>query len=292
MSQSIIDYEQEYKQKKFLEKGTNIAGTIYNMGKFYCKIVPNLFYSDPNLIYPNELNEYEKKWNKKSDGLVVCIHGLLGSPKTFGYEISKKISEKMSNIDIILPIIINRGNCGLEKSSSPLYLLILDYVNKNPTKPIHIISCSNGCRIASWIETKLRNLNVKIKLTCIAGAFGGSSIVDKFKIPLNFVLDNDIIYDLSTNSSVNNNLKKLMNSELNIGERYYEFYGTANDWYIPNINDCFPILTNSKDNFNVVYHELKYCYDHVSLGWYLSEEIISNSLKYFNEDMMEIGELK
>ena len=282
------NYEKEYKEKSILEKGTNIITTVVNTTKFYCKICPNLFYEDLNLVNYVDNNEYEMvSWKKKSIGLIVVIHGLMGTPKTLGYEISKKISKKNIDIDIILPKIINKGNCSIEKSSEPLYQLLLDYIYINPKKPIHIISCSNGCRIASWIETKLRNLYVKIKLTCIAGAFGGSIVVDKFKTLLNIVLSDEILSELSTNSETNNNLKKNMNEPINIGERYYEFYGTANDLYIPNFNGCFPLLLND-NNLNVKYHELKYGYDHVSLGWYLSEEITTNSIKWINENYFNL----
>ena len=89
MNSTIINHEKEYQKKNILEKGTNIIRTIYNTNKFYCKIIPNLFHSDPNLIYPNDKDEYNKiLWKTNSFGLIVCIHGLLGSPKTFGYKIS------------------------------------------------------------------------------------------------------------------------------------------------------------------------------------------------------------
>jgi hypothetical protein len=184
-----------------------------------------------------------------------------------------------------LPVIPFNGNCSLEQASMPLYGLLLDYFQKNPSKSIHLIACSNGCRIASWIECELRNIIVNIRITCIAGAFGGSIIIDKFNLPLSTILHNDIIRDLTTNSDTNNKLKENMNLELENGSRFYEFYGTANDWYIPNFNGCFPYIEQNNNiinkNFKVVYHDLKYGYDHVSLGWYLSDEIITNSIGWF-----------
>lgn len=69
--------------------------------------------------------------------------------------------------------------------------MILNYIQVNPSKQIHLIACSNGCRIASWIEYNLHN-------------------------------------------------------------------------------------------FKVLYHDLKYGYDPVSLGWYLSNEIVKNSINWFN----------
>lgn len=302
------NYEKEYMNKNLLEKTSYFCQTIYNTGKFYCNVVPNLFVK-PNekyskIIYPNKSNSYDKiEWNNSSDGLIIVIHGLLGSPKTLGYEIAKKISfindgeqyQIKKYYDVILPIIPFGGNCDLVTASKPLYELILDYIystdltnsfnksKKYKSKPIHLISCSNGCRIASWIECELRNININIKLTCIAGAFGGSIVIDKFDWILGIILDKNIIKDLATNSDTNSKLVKKINSELVLGSRDYEFYGTANDWYIPNFNDCFPVISKlnlNKNNFTIVYHELKYGYDHVSLGWYLADEIISNSIKW------------
>lgn len=308
----VKNYEQEYENKKFIEKTDYFFQTIYNTGKFYSKIVPNLFVEPDKqvakVIYPNKNNKYDKiDWINTSNslGLIVSIHGLLGSPKTLGYEIAKKVSLYNKNnkldhsYDVLLPIIPFRGNCALDVASSPLYEIILDYVITNPTKPIHLIGCSNGCRIASWIECKLRNnpnnIPTNIKLTCIVGAFGGSILVDKFNWILGTILDDNVISDLSTKienkSETNTKLVKKINSELIVGSRFYEFYGTANDWLIPNFNDCFPIITNDGDNgdngdnknFKVIYHDLKYGYDHVGLGWFLADEIFNNSIEWMNK---------
>ncbi len=268
----------------------NILQTIYNTGKFYYNVAPNLFFDPENkyaqVIYPNNLNQYDQvKWNKTTDGLIVVIHGLLGSPKTLGYEIAKKVFNKQKDkiYDVILPNVPFKGNCALDVAAKPIYDVILDYIKTtNSLKPIHIISCSNGCRIASWIEYELRNINVKIKLTCIAGAFNGSKVIDNFNLALSVVLDNNIIKDLSTESKTNIQLLEKINSEIFFGSREYEFYGTVNDWYIPNYNDCFPKL--NKTNFTVIYHEIKYGYDHVSLGWYLSDEIVNNSILWLQSN--------
>ena len=285
------DYQKEYSDKNPIEKISYFCQTIYNTCEFYCNILPNLI-RQPNgaiLLYPNKNHTYDNlEWNNSNDGLIVVIHGLLGSPKTLGYEIAKKISLNKNNgkYEILLPIIPFKGNCSLETASKPLYDLIFNYIKVNPDKPIHFIACSNGCRIASWIECELRNLVVNIRLTCIVGAFGGSVLVDNFKIPLSIVLHNDVLKELSTESKINNTLKEKMSLKLELGTRFYEFYGTANDWYILNFNDCFPIINSNNldnNNFQVVYHDLKYGYDHVSLGWYFSNEIVKNSIDWMNE---------
>ncbi len=63
------------------------------------------------------------------------------------------------------------------------------------------------------------------------------------------------------------------------GTRYYEFYGTANDYIIPNIDDCFPNVNAT----NVIYHELAEGIGHVSLGYYKHKEILKNSIKWMKQ---------
>ena len=281
----MINYESEYNKKSSGEKILNVCKTIYNSAIFGLNIIPNLFYTDKYVISPNPNNPnmaYEPiEFKTNSKGLIVAIHGLLGSPRSFGYEIGKKISKyNLDDIDYISPIVPYRGNCALEISSKPIYDLILQWIKINPSKPIHIISCSNGCRIASFIETNLRNLDLDIKLTCVVGAFDGSINIDNFGNLLGFILDKNLLDEMKTNSAVNNKLKEKINSEIEIGTRHYEFYGTANDSYIPNFNGCFPIIEEKK-NLTVIYHDLKIGYGHVSLPWYLLDEILISSYTWF-----------
>lgn len=46
----------------------------------------------------------------------------------------------------------------------------------------------------------------------------------------------------------------------------------------PNIDSCFPILTNVV----AVYHPLKAGVDHISMGHSIADEIVDNSLKWMD----------
>jgi len=81
---------------------------------------------------------------------------------------------------------------------------------------------------------------------------------------------------MKLNSKVNNKLKKDMMKPIIKGTRYYEFYGTANDFIIPNIDDCFPNVNATK----VIHHKLEEGVGHVSLGFYKHKEILDNSIEW------------
>lgn len=267
--------EEKYKKKSFLYRSGCIGKTIYNNINFIKNISPLIFKNDDNIIDVLKNNNYNFK-NNHNKGLYVIIHELLSYTFMLGQVISEAIKEKNLKYDVIIPKVPFKGNCSLSDASMPIYRLIVNYISNNPNKPIHIIASSNGCRIASFIETKLRNINVNIRITSIVGAYGGSRIVEKNSQILSLILHQNIIEDMKLNSKINNELKKNMMNPITKGTRYYEFYGTANDWIIPNIDDCFPQVNATK----VIYHKLAEGIGHVSLGFYRHEEILNNSIEW------------
>lgn len=274
-SKTLIDV---YNSEDIENKIINVVSTMGNMLYYYWNIIPNLFKDDDNIIYPNENNQYPIPiWKSNSDGLYVVLHGLFGSPKFKGKKFTEEINKHENNYDILLPYIIATGNKSLEVVSEPIYQVVKNYIELNPTKPIHIIGSSNGCRIAAWIEVKLRKLNVDIKLTCVVGAFNGSEHINMFPMLFEMILDETIMTELSTNSDVNLELLKAMNSPIEYGMRYYDFYCTLNDWYIPNIDDCYPTMDEQPGKLIVKKNDISIGHDHVGLCWYLSNEIISKS---------------
>lgn len=255
-----IDYEKEYSEKSYFDKILNSLKTVVNTLAFIPKVLISMIYERNNVL--------------NSDGLYLCIHGLKGDIYTLGHIIALKIP---NNYDVMYPKIYLGGDCSLEESATPIYNLLLEYINKNPNKPIHIIATSNGCRIASFVETKLRNINVDIRITAIAGAYNGSRNINNFGFLL--PLSSKIKNELKLNSEVNNMLKNEMMKKIEKGSRFYEFYGTANDLFIPNINDCFPDVVANE----VIYHKLEEGYCHVSLGYYKSDEILNNSYEWMTK---------
>ena len=66
-----------------------------------------------------------------------------------------------------------------------------------------------------------------------------------------------------------------INSSHKATKRSYEFYGTVNDWYIPNFDSCYPIIDPNVNN--VVYYTPVTGIDHVFLGHFLAQQIADKS---------------
>jgi hypothetical protein len=254
-------------------KQHNTIKTIVNNINYIKHAVPLIFKNNSVI----DVSKY-KQWIKNSSGLYVIVHGLRDNPYTLGTIISNEIKSniKMNKYDVIVPKVPFEGNCLLKDASMPIYNLILDYINKNPNKPIHMIGSSNGCRICSYIETKLRNIDVNIRITALSGAYNGSELVNKFQNILPLVLHKDTIEDMKINSKVNNKLKIKMLKPIIKGSRYYEFYASTNDLLIPNIDDCFPKVNANE----VIYHKLVKNAGHINLGYCKYKEILNNSIEW------------
>lgn len=272
--------EESYAKNSLTYKAFNVTRTLGNWVNHMVHIVPGVLSSNPDIL--DFTQTQTKIWKGHSEGLYVVIHGLNGNPYTLGVPIANSIrkNKDMDSYDVVVPLVPNKGNCALHMAARPIYNLIIDYIDHNPTKPIHLICASNGCRIGSFIECKLRYVDINIRVTALVGAYGGSRLVEKYPRVLSSILHTDVLSDLKLNSDVNNNLKQQMMKPVVKGTRSYEFYRTANDWLIPNINDCFPDVNATE----VVYHDLAEGIDHVGLGYYKIEEILDNSLKWMRDN--------
>lgn len=267
--------EKNYASKSLTVKISNVI-KMMGRGMYFGTAI-----SSTKLNHSTDLIDFNtpfvRSWSPTSQGLYVIIHGLKGHPMSLGYPISNAIHAAELNYDVIVPKVPRGGNCSLNEAADPILALTENYVRHHAGKPIHIIAASNGCRIASYIETRLRNADVHIRITAIVGAYGGSRWVNRLAPLLSrTVLDPVIVEDLCLNSNTNSQLQADMLETVSQGSRTYEFYATANDWYIPNIDDCFPSVIAD----TVIYHPLKEGYDHVSLGYYMYPEILKNSLEW------------
>lgn len=264
-----MSHEKTYKLNSFAFRSFNFAVSIVN---FFIFTVYNIL--DKFKINKYLIEDERKTWNKISSGLFVSIHGLGGDISSFGHHLSDCVENLNWNYDIILPKVIFGGNCKLDIASERILNLILDYINYHPKKPIYIFATSNGSRIASYIEVNLRHLDVDIYIFSFAGVYGGTRNFDNLKYLVSLFYDKNIVEDLSLNSETNKLLKQRMDEEFKIGTRHYEFFAAANDLHIPNIDDCFPELTE-KNNMFVKYHPLQIEYEHIAIARFNIAKIIT-----------------
>jgi hypothetical protein len=228
-----------------------------------------------------------------SKGLYVIIHGLFDNPYNCSLNIGRDIdflnNKYKTNFDILIPNVPYQGNCSLKDASNPILHIIIKYIEKYPYNSIHLIGSSNGARIASFIEIKLRSLcpKIPIRITSISGIYFGTSLMNFFGLKTIFknIFHKDILEDFQIGSKTSIDLIDKMQYNDESYYRYYEFYGSANDLKIPNIYSCFPKLNsnqNNQTNFKVVYHPLIEGSDHDLLGnyfmGYFRKKIIIDSI--------------
>lgn len=280
----VSDFKIEYMNTPWYVRLTNAIVMIFRTIFMYLYLIPRLFIKSDLIIDP--LTLYMPKWKCQTRGLYVIVHGLKGSPNFSSLTIGKYIDQHYKDqYDIIIPIVPNGGNCELEKAGEPILNLVIDFIDKNPSKPIHLIGSSNGARIVTFIETMLRKFkNTNIRVTSIGGVYYGSDNIALLKSTrfANCILHDDILNSLTTGS---NKAIKLINSMQmqHSSKRSYEFYATANDWYIPNFDSCYPTVYGIND---ITYHPLVTGVDHTLLGHHLAQNIIERSVKWMNFHQM------
>lgn len=276
-----------YMNKPWYTRFTNATAMIGRSIYLYTSMIPRIcqhsnFIFDP-LKCKNTSDSWN--WNNNTSGLYVIVHGLLGTPKLSALSIAKYIDTHYTNkYDIIVPVVPHKGNCSLEEASNPILNIILDFIDKNPNKPIHLIGSSNGGRIVAHLEISLRSLrpNSRVRVTGVGGVYYGSNSLYYLRLIglAQLILHKDIIKNLTTGSDHSTQLINSMQFDQSI-KRSYEFYATANDWYIPNFDSCYPVLHNTID---VKYHEPVTGVDHVLLGHYLAPHIIEDSVKWMENN--------
>jgi hypothetical protein len=267
-------FESQYKELPASERLGNLFRTIYNSSLFYLSVTPRVIRS---LLSTS--SEVERSWKEDNQGLFMIIPGLSEKPHFFSISYLEQIEkDHPGKYEIRVPNVVNTGNCSLEDAAEPILKTVLDYIEKNPGKPINLIGTSNGGRIAAYIETHLRNKHVSIRLTGIAGIFFGSQLMtqaDRFYVT-RLLFHPEIVEDFKEGSAKAQELIQKMQEPLLIGERSYEFYATANDSMIPNFSSCFPNLPEAR------YHLLT-GQDHASLGSSIQSEELARAYSWMEE---------
>lgn len=285
---TVTSFKNDYMKKPWYTRFGNASMMVGRSIYLYTSMIPRLFETSNLIVDPSKYDKNTFQWKDVTKGLYVVVHGLLGTPKLSALSIAKYLDTSYKDeYDIIVPVVPHKGNCTLELASNPILNMIIDFIDKNPSKPIHLIGSSNGGRIVAYLEVVLRSLRpfARIKVTGIGGVYYGSNAIHYLKsIGLaQCVLHEDIINSLTTGSDNAISLINSMQMQQTV-RRTYEFYATANDWYIPNFDSCYPIITGIT---NVEYHPPNTGVDHVLLGHYLARDIIERSVKWMNDNESE-----
>lgn len=216
-----------------------------------------------------------------NEGLIVYIHGLNGNTnigeKLYQKEIEKQAAGKY---EIWVPQIPKKGNCSLEEAATPLLEAVRKYIQTNPGKPVQLIGHSNGGRIAAYIDTHTRDMDVNMRITGISGVFLGSDIVtlgNYLKLTKNFV-PSIFIKEVKTNSPLVRKLISDMREEVKVGSRDYTFYTTIDDLAIPNYTSCLPKISQNEE------HIIKSGCSHSSIQNLVYKEEVKKVIKFMEKN--------
>lgn len=191
--------------------------------------------------------------------LVVCIHGLNNNPTQF-----KKITDEMqkkdlSETDIFVPHVLQKGNAKLDEMVKPISEEIASWAKTSGEKELVLVGISNGGRIARAIEAEIaksassRSIK-KLHFVSIVGACKGSSLVNLAnKLGLSCLMSKNISEEMPTTSKRNQQLNKDWMNGLSIGPtREYTFIASPHDWLVTNYDSSLMEVGEKKARYTIV----------------------------------------
>lgn len=118
----------------------------------------------------------DNHWKPGNEGLYVLIHGLDGHPSQWDGH-ARALKENHPKAEIRQPYVPEKGELSLQDAAKPITAMIRDYIDSNPGKPVTLLGVSNGGRIASYIESELRDVPSTIHVSNIAGVHFGTKVL-------------------------------------------------------------------------------------------------------------------
>jgi hypothetical protein len=221
---------------------------------------------------------FEHNWKEDSEGLVVILSGLYSIP-SWACPYIRQIEQERSHLDVKVPMIPHFGNCNLDEASTPIIAMVRDYVQHNPGKPVSLIGVSRSGPIAAAVDLGLREENVSMRITTIAGAFFGPPAIELCKRwPINAlqILDPQLVEEFSVDSNSSRRLiEHLRFDDLTHGERSYAFYASLNDYLIPT-HASLPLLCKREELY------LLRGWHHFTLHLGIREAVLQNIFQWFD----------
>lgn len=191
--------------------------------------------------------------------LVVCIHGLNNSPTQF-----KKITDEMqkkdlSETDIFVPRVLQKGNAKLDEMVKPIFEEIASWAKTSGEKELVLVGISNGGRIARAIEAEIAKSEScasikKLHFVSIVGACKGSSLVNLAnKLGLSWLMSKNISEEMPTTSKRNQQLNEDWMNGLSIGPtREYTFIASPHDWQVTNYDSSLMEVGEKNARYAIV----------------------------------------
>lgn len=191
--------------------------------------------------------------------LVVCIHGLNNTPTQFEKIIDEMQKKDLSETDIFVPRVLQKGNAKLDEMVKPIFEEIAKWAKTSGEKELVLVGISNGGRIARAIIAKIAKLensaNIeKLHFVSIVGACKGSSLVNLAnKIGLSCLMSKNISEEMPTTSRRNQQLNDdWMNGLSTEHTRKYTFFASPHDWPVPNYNSSLMEVNEKNAHYAIV----------------------------------------
>lgn len=185
--------------------------------------------------------------------LVVCVHGLNNNPTQFKKIVDEMQKKELSETDIFIPRVVQKGNAKLDEMVKPIFEEIAKWAKTSDEKELVLVGISNGGRIARAIEAEIAksgsNANIKkLRFISIVGACKGSSLVNfANKVGLSWLMSKNISEEMPTHSNRNQRLDQDWVEGLSNGPtREYTFIASPHDWQVTNYDSS--LMTVDKKN--------------------------------------------
>lgn len=194
--------------------------------------------------------------------LVVCIHGLNDNPSRFEKIIGELQSRNLSETDIFIPYVLQKGHAKLDEMTKPIFEKIATWANHHQgSNELILVGISNGARISRNIEVELAKAGTlanisKLRVVSIVGACKGSSIVNlTHRLGLSWLLSKSIAAEMATDSKRNEQLSKEWIDALGTSSgptRDYTFIAAQHDWVVPNHDSTLMDVSNETARYAIV----------------------------------------
>jgi hypothetical protein len=202
------------------------------------------------LTKPNDLHKKR---------LVVCVHGLNNNPSQFEKIVNEMKKKDLSETEIFIPRVLQKGNAKLDKIVKPIFDEIAKWAETSGEKELVLVGISNGGRISRALETEIAKsestANIKkLRFVSIVGACKGSSLANLAnRVGLSRLMSKNISEEMPTDSERIQRLNQEWMDGLSKGPtREYTFIASPHDWQVTNYDSSLMDTNGQNAHYAIV----------------------------------------
>ena len=191
--------------------------------------------------------------------LLSAYFGLNNNPTQFKKIVDEMQKKELSETDIFIPRVLQKGNAKLDEMVKPIFEEIAKWAKTSGEKELVLVGISNGGRISRAIEAELAksesNANIKkLRFVSIVGACKGSSLVNLAnKVGLSWLMSKNISEEMPTDSIRNQRLNQDWVDGLSNGPtREYTFIASPHDWQVTNYDSSLMAADKQNARYAIV----------------------------------------